>query len=264
MDERELLLDGVYRDAVREDTRLLRSRAGQLEFRTTMHCIEVFAPDAQRVIEVGAGTGRYSLALAQAGRTVTAVELAEQNFALLSQKCAQQPRCIPVRGDALDLGCFAADSFDLTLLLGPMYHLYTQDDQMCALREAVRVTRPGGIIMAAFLSVHAILHNGYLRGNLRAGLEENFAEDYRPLHFAQQVFTGFDVEEFEALFAPLPVAHLTTAATDGVIELVQERADFSLSDEEFELFARYHLHHCQRRELLGCSSHLLYIGRKEG
>ena len=36
------------------------------------------------------------------------------------------------------------------MLLGPMYHLYTREEQLQALREAVRVTKPGGHILAAY------------------------------------------------------------------------------------------------------------------
>lgn len=42
------------------------------------------------------------------------------------------------------------ESFDMTLLLGPMYHLGTKEERMQAMAEAVRVTKPGGIIMAAY------------------------------------------------------------------------------------------------------------------
>ena len=49
-----------------------------------------------------------------------------------------------LQGNALDLSLFPDGSFDLTMLLGPMYHLYTKEDKLRALSEAVRVTKPGG------------------------------------------------------------------------------------------------------------------------
>ena len=99
-------------------------------------------------------------------------------------------------------------------------------------------------------------------GNLHSGLEENFTADYQVKHFPDQLFTGFNVDEFEALFDGLPVEKITTAAVNGILELAEDRKDFVMSDEEFALYADYHLHHCEKRELLGSSSHLLYIGRK--
>lgn len=56
------------------------------------------------------------------------------------------------------------------LLLGPMYHLFTEKDQHKVLDEAIRVTKSGGVILVAFLSVHAILYSHFLKDNFEAGL----------------------------------------------------------------------------------------------
>jgi len=258
-------LNGIYGDG-REETRLTRSRHGQLEFLTTMSYIGRQAPHPCRVLELGAGTGRYTAVLAEKGHQVTAVELLDKNFELLQGNTARYPNVEAVQGDALDLRRWADDSFQLTLSMGPMYHLYGKGGVNRAIDEAIRVTRPAGILMFAFLSVHAILYNNYLQPEpytFRAGMEENFDKDMRVRHFSEQVFTGYDVAEFEALFADKPVAHLRTVATDGILELAEGRADFAMTDEDFRLFSAYHLLHCERRELLGSSSHLLYICRKK-
>jgi hypothetical protein len=36
-----------------------------------------------------------------------------------------------------------------------------------------------------------------LNGNISAGLEENFEQDYKVKHFEEQLFTGYDIAEFE-------------------------------------------------------------------
>ena len=264
MDKRTQILEGFYGDG-READRLDRTRHGQLEFLTTMSCIDRLAPRPCRVLELGAGTGRYTVALAQRGHQVTAVELVEKNHELLQENTAAYPNVEAVRGDALDLRQWADDTFYLTLSMGPMYHLYGKGGVDRAIDEAIRVTRPGGILMFAFLSVHAILYDNYLQAephSFRAGWEENFNGDMRLRHFPEQVFTGYDVDEFEALFKNKPVAHLRTVATDGILELAEDRSDFAMTDEDFRLFSAYHLLHCEKRELLGSSAHLLYICRK--
>lgn len=261
MTERVEMLNRFY-DGVGEDARLIRRRSGQMEYTTTMHFIHKLAPETGRIIEIGAGTGRYSVALAKEGYEIDAVELAERNYELLVKNAEGFANLHAHRGDALHLNAFADGMFNVTLLFGPLYHLYDAEDQMTAIREAIRVTKPGGVILAAFLSVHAILFDNYLQGNLKAGLTENFTADYQVRHFTEQLFTGFNVDEFEAMFREQPVEKITTAAANGILELAEGRADFAMSDEEFALFADYHLHHCERREMLGCSSHLLYICRK--
>lgn len=113
-------------------------------------------------MEIGAGTGAYSLALARKGYDVTAIELSEKNLEVLQQKSIGIKNIIAMQGDALDLSILENNSFDITLLFGPMYHLYEEKDHRQALNEAVRVTKSGGIIMVAFLSIHAIMLNDYL------------------------------------------------------------------------------------------------------
>ena len=261
--ERVEIMNKLYAGRT-EDTRLTRSRHGQLEYLTTMHYIHKLVPSGSRVLEVGAGTGRYSIALAKEGYDVTAVELVESNLEIMRRSAAGLGNIVCRQGDAEDLGSFGDNSFDAVLLLGPMYHLFDRDEQTRALDEAIRVTRPGGVLMAAFLSVWQLMANNYLSGNFRAGLEENFDSELHVRHFKEQLFTGFDIVEFEELFSAKPVEKLALVGTDGELELVEDSVGFSLSDEDFELFAQYHLRTCETRELLGANSHLLYICRKLG
>ena len=83
MDSRQRMLTSFYGEGG-EETRLERNRHGQLEYRTTMAYISRYAAPGCRVLEIGAGTGRYSVALAKLGYQVTAVELVEGNLKVLS------------------------------------------------------------------------------------------------------------------------------------------------------------------------------------
>ncbi len=260
--ERTNFIQSFYDESMMEDTRLSKSRQGQLEYITTMHYIQKYLSAGDKILEIGAGTGAYSLALARKGHDVTAIELSEKNLEVLQQKSVGIKNIIPMQGDALNLSRLDDNSFDITLLFGPMYHLYEEKDHRQALNEAVRVTKSGGIIMVAFLSIHAIMLNDYLRDDFGTGIKRNFTPDFQVKHFMEQLFTGFNIDEFENLFKEIPVDWITTLATDGILESAERREDFALSDEQFEVFCRYHLHHCERRELLGTSSHLLYICKK--
>ena len=246
-----------------EDTRLNRSRQGQLEFITTMEMIHRHAPTGAKVLEIGAGTGRYSIALAKEGYDVNAIELVDYNLEVLRRNAGDLPGLCAQQGDALDLSRFADNTFDVTLSFGPMYHLYEPADVHRALDEALRVTKPGGVVLVAFLSVYAIMSNCYLNEGFLDGLAVNFTEDYTVRHYQEQFFTGYDIVEFEQLFEGKPMERLTTVAADGVLELAKERPDFVLTDEAFDKYVQYHLATCEKRELLGASSHLLVVGRKK-
>lgn len=258
MSERINILKSFYGEKD-EDTRLNRSRHGQLEYITTMEYIHHYAAKNAKILEIGAGTGKYSIALAKDGYDVTAVELVESNLDVLKRNSNGLGNLKSCQGDALDLSRFKDGEFDITLSFGPMYHLYDKDD----VDKAIRVTKENGIVLVAFLSVYAIMLGDYLVGNFKEGVQKNFTSEYTVKHFEEQLFTGYDIVEFERLFANKPIEHLSTVATDGILEFAEGRRDFSMSDDEFEAFVKYHLATCEKRELLGSSSHLLYICRKK-
>ena len=84
MSKRIEMINSFY-DGYREDVRLEKSRHGQHEYFTTMHYINKMTAANSSVLEIGAGTGRYSIALAKKGYNVTAVELADKNLEILKK-----------------------------------------------------------------------------------------------------------------------------------------------------------------------------------
>ena len=151
----------------------------------------------------------------------------------------------------------------MTLVFGPLYHLYDKEEVSRAIDEAIRVTKKDGVILFAFISVYAIMYSNYFYGNWGFGQEENFTEDGRVKHFKEQLFTGYDIAEFEDLFKDKSVEHITTTGVDGLLEPIEQRGDFSVSEEDFKKLSEWYLTVCEKRELLGLTNHLLYICRKK-
>ena len=262
MSKRLEFMNSFY-NQIEEDVRLCRSRQGQTEYITTMNYIHRFAKEGCKILEVGAGTGRYSIALAKEGYDVTAVELVERNLEVLKKNSKGLESIKAYQGDALDLSCFEAESYDVTLVFGPLYHLYEETDVHKAIDEAIRVTKKDGVILFAFLSAYAIMYDDYFQNNFADGFKFNFTEDYKIKHYEDQLFTGYDIVEFEQLFEQTNTEYITTVAADSVLELAEGREDFGMSEADFEVFTKYHLAICEKREMLGCSSHLLYICKKK-
>lgn len=245
-----------------EDSRL-RSPHGQVEFITTMRYVERYLRPGMRVLEIGAGTGRYSHSLARQGYRVDAVELIESNIEIFRQNTQTGEDIRVIQGDARDLG--GMGGYDITLLLGPMYHLFTQEDKERALSEAVRVTKPGGVVFAAYcMADPSILCHGFMGGHIHELMEKHMLD---PVTFAafsapSDLFALHRKEDIDALRARLPVTRLHFVAADGFTNYMRDTVD-AMDQETFAIYLKYHLTVCERPELVGYSHHTLDIFRKE-
>ena len=248
-----------------EESRLL-SRHGQVEYLTTMKYIHAFAEEsgAKNIIEIGAGTGRYSVPLAKEGFNVMAVELIEHNLEVLRSKLDGSEPVTALQGNALDLSQFADGSFDMTLLLGPMYHLFTSEDKKKALSEAVRVTKSCGYILVAYcMNEPTIINFGFRHGNLQYILDNNLLLDkWHCKSEPKELFELYRTEDIAALDATVNVTREKLIATDGATNYMGDIID-GMDDFTFEKWLEYHFAICERQDLIGASHHTLDILRKE-
>ncbi|MBR2122704.1 MAG: class I SAM-dependent methyltransferase [Lachnospiraceae bacterium] len=248
-----------------EEGRLL-SRHGQVEYLTTMRYIEECLDGISDpgILEVGAGTGRYSVTLAKRGLKVTAVELIGHNLEILRSKLDGTEPITALQGNALDLSVFPDDSFDLTMLLGPMYHLYSKEDKLRALSEAVRVTKPGGHILAAYCMNEAtVIQYVFGLNHLQELMDLNMlTSDWHCISEPKDLFEMVRTEEIADLDAAVPVKRIKLVATDGATNYKRECID-AMDDETFAKWIDYHFTICERQDLIGASHHTLDILQKE-
>ena len=251
-----------YYEHYDEEGRLTASQHGRVEYLTTMKYLEDFLTPGMRVLEVGAGTGRYSLALAGRGYRVHAVELVEHNLAQLLAKVRPGDDITAAQGDALDLSRYPDGSFDATLVLGPMYHLYTEADKVRALAEAKRVTKPDGLLFVAYCMNEAtIIQFGFRDGNLRACMEKGMlTDDFHCLSRPEDLFELTRTEDIARLNELAGLRRVKLIATDGATNYMRETVD-AMDGETFALWMRYHLATCERQDLIGASNHVLDILR---
>ena len=244
-----------------EEGRLL-SRHGQVEYLTTMNyireCIVRLSDPA--ILEVGAGTGRYSVTLAKEGYRVTAVELISHNLELLKSKLDGSERITAIQGNALDLSTLPDASFSLTMLLGPMYHLYTRKDKLKALSEAVRVTKPGGYLLVAYcMNDPTVIQYVFGMNKLREVMElQMLTSDWHCISEPKDLFELVRTEDIAALDAAFPVERVKLIATDGATNFMREFID-EMDDETFSKWMDYHFSVCERQDLIGASHHTLDI-----
>lgn len=257
----------AYYNKFNEEKRL-NSRHGQVEFITSMHyihqCLEALAdgkaPKEIRILDIGAGTGRYCIPLSEEGYDVTAVEPVRHNLGRLKKKAS------PVKameGNALKLSKLETESFDLTLLFGPMYHLHERKEKIQALSEAKRVTKTGGRILIAYImNEYAVITYAFkerhIIESMKAGmLDENF----RCLKPANPLYSMERLEDIKEYSGSCGLNRILTIAADGAANYMRRSLN-ALNEEEFQYFIQYHLATCERAELLGASAHIVDILQK--
>lgn len=263
-----------------EDKRLMR-RHGQVEYITSMKYIHKYLEILQgenakdttlQILDIGAGTGRYAVELAKEGYDVTALEYVRYNLGRLKQNADRaEKECCAVgkkfflqayQGDARKLKRFADASFDLTLLFGPMYHLYSFEDKLQALTEAKRVTRPGGYILVAYLmNEYGVLTYGFKEGNAIACIEDGRLDDNFHCHSTEKdLYDYVRLEDMKELRDAAGLEHVQTISADGPADYMRRELN-TMSEEMFAKFIEYHLSTCERPELLGAGAHTVDILR---
>ncbi len=130
-----------------------------LEFAVSLARISQALPPGSRVLDIGGGPGRYSLALAEAGHSVTLADISAASIAYAQEAAAQRGVGITTQvADARNLAPWRDEEFDAVLCLGPLYHLLDENDRALAVAESLRVLRPGGVAFFAFIARHAVAH----------------------------------------------------------------------------------------------------------
>lgn len=245
-----------YYNKFNEEKRL-NSRHGQVEFITTMRyihaCLE--KTGGGRILDVGAGTGRYAVPLAGEGYDVTAVELVRYNLGILKAKGSAVKA---YQGNAMNLRRFEDACFDLTLLLGPMYHLFSFEDKLKALSEAKRVTRPGGRILVAYcMNEYCVLTYAFKEGHIRECMEQKrLTEDFHSVSSPEELYDYVRLEDIDRLNAAAGLTRWKIISTDGPANYMRPVLN-AMDEESFRYFVDYHLSACERPELLGAGAHTL-------
>ncbi len=239
-----------------EDLRLLR-RHGIVEFETTMHHLHRFLRPGFRLLDIGAGTGRYTSALMAEGYDVKAVELVRRNIDVFLKR---EPTADVVQGDARNMPFIPTASADITLLLGPLYHLIGDEEKLKALAEAKRVTKPGGLIFVAYLmNEYSILSYCFDEDRI-CGLMERGAidEDYHIKADKDELYDYVRLDDINRLDREAGLQRVTIFSPDGPSDYMRTRLN-QMSDDTFARFIDYQKRVSERADLMGAGSHVVDV-----
>jgi SAM-dependent methyltransferase len=236
----------------------------RLEFARTKELLLRYlpAPPAQ-VLDVGGGPGVYAEWLADAGYDVKLVDLAPLHVREARQRAAG--RFVAEEGDARALA-EPDGSYDVVLLLGPLYHLVERGDRVRALTEARRVVRPEGLLAAAAISRFGSLLDGFMRGRLdEMGwelVERALADGWHLPGPDRTLFTTAYFHLPDELEAEIEEAGFELLGSFGIEGPGWLRAETLDEEGGLETAVRVARAVEQERTIIGASAHLLAIARR--
>lgn len=239
-----------------EDLRLLR-RHGIVEFQTTMYHLHRFLKPGMQILDIGAGTGRYASALMAEGYSVKAVELVKRNIDVFLER---EPGADVVQGDARNMPFIPDATADITLLLGPLYHLIGDEQKLMALKEAKRVTKPDGFVFVAYLmNEYSILSYCFdeerIADLMARGVVDN---DFHIRAQDDELYDYVRMEDVNRLNAMAGLERVTVFSPDGAADYMRTRLN-RMSDETFRLFIEYQKRISERMDLIGAGSHIVDV-----
>lgn len=250
-----------YYNKFNEDKRLTR-RHGIVEFTTAMKYINDLLSEMSnpKIIDIGAGTGKYSITLSSKGYDVTAVELIKHNLMTLK---AKNSTVKAYQGNAIDLSRFKDNSFDIVLLFGPLYHLINKEDKVKALMEAKRIVKNNGYILVSYyMNEYAIITHGFRDGNILNAIKNKEIDDtYHVTPKLNDLYSMVRLEDINELNTLTGLKRIKILAQDGPTDYLRKIIN-KMDEETFKEYIKYHLSTCERTELLGASSHVLDILQK--
>lgn len=154
--------DFYNRCAEREYERTIKKPHNMLEFQTTEYFYKKYLKPGMKILDAGGGPGRYTVELARAGHHMTLLDVSDKELEVAHRKIKENN--VENFVDAVDLGSITKlpyddHAFDMVLCLGgPISHLKTEDERSRAIRELVRVARPGAVICVSVMNRPAVLN----------------------------------------------------------------------------------------------------------
>lgn len=257
MENEEERISAIY-DIFDEGSRL-STRATRIEFLTTIRQIEKYLKPGMKILDLGAGTGKYSLYFSRSGFSVTAIELVENHVLQIREKINEGTLLEVFQGNAVDLSMIEDKSFDIILCFGPLYHLAKIEDRMKCIEEVKRVCKDNGKMFFAFISNDMVITTETMcyNSNFLTGNTYNH-ETFKVKDFP---FVFHTVDDCRKLLLDSNLKINKEIATDGLSELLADKIN-NMDDETYRKWLNYHYYYCEKPEFLGASNHLLFIASK--
>jgi len=249
----------AYYNKFNEEKRL-DSRHGIVEFNTSMKYILKYLKtfNNPKILDLGAGTGKYSLSLYDLGFDVTAIELVKHNLKYITMK---NPNIKAYLGNALDLSKFSNESFDFIIMFGPMYHLTEKADQIKALNEAKRILKKDGLIFICYyMNDYAIIKHGFIDGFINEKIND-INDDFKIKNKETELYSYYRLEDIDELNKLVDLKRIDIFTQDLLTDYFRKEIN-KMDEKTFNLYLDYIYKVSNKKELIGIGSHIVDIVKK--
>ena len=252
--------------------RLVATPVDEVSLYIHTHYLKQYVPAGARVLEIGAGAGRFTQFLATLGARILVADISQVQLDLNRQHARESGFAHAVEGwqqvDICDMARFQSGSFDCVVAYGgPLSYVLDQRD--VALQECARVLKPGGILLASVMSLWGSAHR-HLDGVLNITPIENNQRIIDTGNLTPETLPGarhfvhmFRANEFRDFLTQAGLTVLALSASNclslGWEELLAEiRAD----EAKWRELLRMELEACAEPGCLDMGTHLIGVARK--
>ena len=251
--------------------RLVRTPAREVQLAIHNHAIKSFIKQHDKVLEIGAGTGRFTLTLCEIGAITTVTDISQVQLDLNAANAENYHFADGVtewrKLDMCEMSCYRDEAFDAVLCIGGPLS-YVLDKRDIALKEMIRVTEPGGLIILGVMSLWGTIHQ-YLDGVLEYSREDNAkiittgdlteSNSKMASHYCHM----FRSDELRLLLESYGLAVEFMSASNGLTAVHGDNLTaIRQDDNKWSELIRMEIEACQQAGYLDAGTHMIAVARK--
>ena len=266
MDENTKIIKDFYDKTVTDEWERI---ADTPEFFLTCRMLDRYIKQNDTVLDIGGGPGRYSFYLAKKGCDVTLLDLSTENIKFVNEHSIQQNLSVKtVCGNAVEADKVVKGQFNHVLLMGPLYHLFDEEQRIAAINKALSLLKPNGIFFASFINMIAGIIYTMKADPGRIDKTESNKHVYLNNLYARKSFVGeaftrvFFIEQSEILpfMRRFPLEKLHLFGQQGIM-LPYEDSIMTQSKAVVDSWLDMCERLWEREEFFSWSTNLMYVGK---